>query len=100
MKNVGHISLNQWMLQHDVSPAQLLQAERRGIHLPIVDGAPGSVWVWDQASYDVLMVMHLAEIRAMPHERSPMGVFLTPDRVEDERRAESADDRAARRTEA
>ena len=40
MKTAGYIPLNQWMLQHDVSPAQMLQAERRGIHLPIVDGGP------------------------------------------------------------
>jgi hypothetical protein len=93
----GYIPLPRWLVDNDVTVAQLLQAERRGIHLPIDDGGPGSVWTWADATADFLMMLHLHGIRPMPKslESFPAGQFHTPDPTEAERRQERVKESAA-----
>jgi hypothetical protein len=92
-----YFPLPRWMVDNDVTAAQLMQAERRGVHLPIDDGAAGSVWVWSGATPDFLLMLHLHGIRAMPKslESFPPGPFVSPDPIEAARQQERAEEAAA-----
>ena len=97
MPTNGYIPMSRLMSHEGLSADQLLQAERRGIHLPIDDGAAGSVWVWADATQDFLMMLHLYGIRPLPKSREsfPAGQFLTPDPIEAARREECTEEVAA-----
>jgi hypothetical protein len=97
MTDADYIPLSRWLVDNDVTVAQLMQAERRGIHLPIDDGAAGSVWVWSDATADFLMMLHLHGIRPMPKslESFPPGPFLSPDPTEAARRQDRVEEVAS-----